>query len=49
VPCTERARAELDLRQHIGLSDAIERTMRWHEARVIRPERTPLRPTSPLR
>ena len=49
VPSTERARAELDLRQHIGLSDAIERTMRWHEARVIRPERTPLRPTSPLR
>jgi dTDP-glucose 4,6-dehydratase len=30
VPATARARAELGLRERVGLADAIERTVRWH-------------------
>ena len=30
VPCTQRAQHELGLSERIALTDAIERTMRWH-------------------
>lgn len=34
VPCTQRAQAELGLKQTVGLSDSIRRTIAWH--RTIR-------------
>jgi dTDP-glucose 4,6-dehydratase len=31
VPCVDRARAELGLRQIIGLEECVRRTARWYE------------------
>jgi len=35
VPCTRRARQELGLTERITLTDAIERTIRWHRRRDV--------------
>lgn len=35
VPSTKRAQAELGLREHIDLSEAIARTAQWHKQRAI--------------
>jgi nucleoside-diphosphate-sugar epimerase len=38
VPCTRRAQQELGLSERITLSDAIERTIRWHRGREVSSE-----------